>query len=960
MIDDTETRQPATSNQLSAPPAASSQSAKADFVAERLQPRFQSPGAPLPGAPMPGAPTSGAPLPGSPLPMPPAWNVDANLQRRAVVVGQQQNRYVRITRPHEREFELVQSGHLVATERAEPARGALATLTHGIKRVLVGTPISTAAQELERLTKIKAMAVLSSDAISSVAYATEASMAVLITAGLGALQLNLALAAAIAAVMVIVGVSYRQTIHAYPSGGGSYIVARDNLGDIAGLVAAAALLIDYVLTVSVSVASGIDALVSAVARLAPYTVLLGVICIAFIAIVNLRGIRESGTIFAAPTYLFIASFAIMIVAGIVRAAAHGGLLAAVSPAHAPQTLGWTTQRLGIVLVLSAFAQGCSAMTGTEAISNGVPAFQKPEPKNAARTLEWMIGTLFTLFLGTTFLAWRFGFEPHPSGYPTLVSQIAGLVFNGGFGWMYYVLQFTTLLILVLAANTSFADFPRLASILARDGFAPHQFRARGDRLAFSVGIVVLAVLSAVLLVIFQGSVDALINLYALGVFTAFTLSQSGMVRRWLRLRDAGGRRWRGALIANAVGAAATALVASVIIFTKFDRGAWVVVVLVPLLVVLFRGIHQHYQRVRVETQPLTPMKSEEIRHSMIVLAQDLDAPELQALTYARTLTPNVTVVHVSTSAQDTARFAIKWDQWVRSLSERPVTQRPGARRHWAVWGDQAIAEAERALGARPKLVLIHSASGQVVRPLLAYVGLIRREQPETTATVVVPEYVSPHWWGPLLRNRRALRLKLALLFQPGVVVTDVPYHPRHTTLVAQATQHLVLVPIAELNRPAIQSLAYARSIATQVIAVHVALDDDDTERLRTQWQQWVDARAPSREASVQRARRHRATWDEAGASGAVTATELEALLRKPPQLIVIDSPYRALLGPLLAYIDAMRELNPGVSMTVILPEYIAAHWWERLLHNQTPLRLKWSLLFRPGVVVTDVPYHLAR
>jgi amino acid transporter len=864
---------------------------------------------------------------------------------------------VRIARPHAREFVRREPGHLVATERAAPPRSPGRAFVRQLKRVVIGVPLRTAAQERERLTKLKGLAVLSSDAISSVAYATEASMAVLITAGLGALHVNLILAACIAALMVIVGVSYRQTIHAYPNGGGSYIVARDNLGDIPGLVAAAALLIDYVLTVSVSVASGVAALVSAVPGLGRYSVILGVAFIALIALVNLRGIRESGTIFAAPTYLFIASFLIMIGAGVVQAAVHGGLLANVPPHMPSTTQQWPVAQLGLVLILSAFAQGCSAMTGVEAISNGVPAFKKPEARNAARTLEWMIGILVTLFLGTTYLAWRFGVAPVPNQQPTLDAQIASHIFTGWFAWFFYVVQFATLLILVLAANTSFADFPRLSSILARDGFAPHWFRLRGDRLVFSVGISVLAVLSGGLLVVFQGNVNDLINLYALGVFTAFTLSQTGMVVHWLRQRAQGsgsGGRWRGALAANLVGATATALVAGVIAFTKFDKGAWIVVLLVPLLVVMFRGIHSHYERVRKETEPLTPLAAEQIRHLMVVPIAGLSWPAIQALTYARSITPNVIAVHVSTDEAEAERLRAEWDHWINANAERRAAQARRLRRHWAAWGDGAIREAEEAMSRPPQLVVLESSRGGALRPLLAYFDSVRRDQPGTTVTVTIPEFVPRHWLQRLLPTRKSLRLKLALLFRPGLVVTDVPYHLQRTALADQGIRHLAIVPISGLNRPALQSLAYARSITPEFIAVHVATDDDDAARLRADWERWVEAKAEVREKAVQRARARADAWGE------LHVAEAESTLRRPPQLVVIDSPYRTLIAPLLAYIDALRAEQPDTIVTVVLPEFVTAHRWEFLLHNQTATRLKGALLIRPGVVVTDVPYHLPR
>jgi amino acid transporter len=413
-----------------------------------------------------------------------------------------------------------------------------------VKRVIFGQPIPETLASRERLNRTRALATLSSDALSSVAYGTEAALAVLVVAGASALSANLGIGLVTAALMLIVGYSYRQTIHAYPSGGGSYIVARENLGVTPGLIAAAALLIDYVLTVSVSVASGIDAIASAFPALEPSKLVIELGAIALITLLNLRGLRESGTIFAFPTYFFLGSFGLMILAGIVQALTHGGL----AHAAAPQAPLVATEPLSLALILTAFAAGCSAMTGVEAISNGVPAFAGSTPaiqaRHAAQTLVVMVGLLVTFFLGTTYLAWRVGAVPYPAGNPTVTSQIAHFAFPGALSWLFYVVQAATLLILVFAANTSFADFPRLASILARDTFLPAFFAYRGERIAFNVGIGTLGVLSAVILAIFRGNVVALINLYALGVFAAFTLSQSGMVVHWLRRRNETG--WRQA------------------------------------------------------------------------------------------------------------------------------------------------------------------------------------------------------------------------------------------------------------------------------------------------------------------------------------------------------------------------------------------------------------------------------
>ena len=708
------------------------------------------------------------------------------LGQRVMVAGTRLGgSYLRRELPTSTEFRRRGEDVIEATERALAPQSSTGRVYERIKRVLIGNRLATEQQIHERLTKVKALAVLSSDAISSVAYGTEASLGILIAAGLGVLHVNLIIGVVIALLMVIVGTSYWQTIHAYPHGGGSYIVARDNLGDWPGLIAAAALLIDYVLTVSVSVAAGVGALVSAIPALTRFSVPLGVLFILIIMVVNLRGIRESGTIFAAPTYLFIGAFLIMIVTGVIHAVfSPGGLLTPLhptTPVFVPQSeggLGWTEPTpFTILLVLTAFASGCSAMTGVEAISNGVPAFKKPESDNAAKTLVVMIATLVTLYLGITYLAWRFGVLPFASQNPTLDSQIAALLF--GNGPMYFIIQFATLVILVLAANTSFADFPRLSSILARDGFLPHQFAFRGDRLAFTTGIVVLSLLSIMLLVAFNGNTDALINLYALGVFTAFTLSQSGMVMRWYRLRAAAGQKWRRSMIINGVGAVATGIVALVIMVSKFSRGAWIVVLLVPVLVLMFRSISRHYAKVRKQTEALTPLRPEEVRHIMLVPIADLNRPALQSLAYARSLTPHVIAIHVSLDDEEEDAFRAAWERFVEkrearlaAVAEGPATLTAGAA------ATLSREKARALLEKRPQLVVIESPYRSLVPPLLAYINALRDANPGTTVSVILPEFVPAHWWERILHNQTALRLKLALYPDPGVAVINVPYHLR--------------------------------------------------------------------------------------------------------------------------------------------------------------------------------------
>ncbi|MDE3229417.1 MAG: APC family permease [Chloroflexota bacterium] len=694
-------------------------------------------------------------------------DISPTLERREVLQGDRPgDRYVRVKHAGAGFFRKQADDELEVTVPAPPPHSGAGRALRNLRATLFGEPLTTAQQIHERLTKVKALAVLSSDAISSVAYATEASLAILITAGLGVLHFNPWIAAAIALLMLIVGASYFQTIHAYPQGGGSYLVARANLGDWPGLVAAAALLIDYVLTVSVSVSAGVDAIVSLdTARLSLLAVPLGVAFIIVIMAVNLRGIRESGTIFAAPTYLFIGAFLVMIVTGVIHAAlAPGGLFTPIAPHVHPfgPPLGWAPEKLSLLLVLTAFASGCSAMTGVEAISNGVPAFHSPESKNAARTLVWMIATLVTLFLGTTYLAWRFGVEPFSTGEPTVTSQIAKTLFGGSpfTNWFYYLIQIATTLILILAANTSYADFPRLASILARDGWLPKGFSFRGNRLAFSVGIVVLTVLAIILMVAFEGNTEALINLYALGVFTAFTLSQSGMVVHWWRLRATPGASWRRSMIINGVGAATTGLVAVVIMITKFDRGAWIVVALVPLLVLMFRAIAGHYRDVARQIARLDIHPATAVRHQALAPISRMDRVAERTLSYARSLGLPVTVVHVTTDQEDDGAFREAFHRWAEAVEEAERTQ----------------AAAGKTTPPPPQLVIIRSPYRALVGPFLEYVRQRRAAAPGGIVTVFLPEYAPEHFWERALHNETALRLKLALYTMRDVVVTNVPYH----------------------------------------------------------------------------------------------------------------------------------------------------------------------------------------
>jgi amino acid transporter len=599
-----------------------------------------------------------------------------------------------------------------------------------LKRLVVGAPMPLAQARHERLSKTVALAVFSSDAMSSVAYATEEILLILVLAGTAAAHLTVPIALAIAGLLVVVSVSYQQTIHAYPSGGGSYIVARANLGPTAGLVAAGALLIDYVLTVSVSVAAGVAALTSAVPWLLTHRVLLGVVFTAAIAYANLRGVRESGRVFAVPTYLFIVTFSVLVGTGLFRWLT-GTLPAA---AAASETVA-ATQTLTWFLVLRAFASGCTALTGVEAISNGVPAFKHPEARNAAITMGWMAVVLGTLFIGVSVLASALAITPLAD--ETVVSQVARRLFGDGF--FYFLIQGSTTLILVLAANTSFADFPRLNSLLARDRYAPRQFRTLGDRLVFSNGILILAGLAAALIIVFGGDTHALIPLYAVGVFISFTLSQAGMVRHWL---TDGGAGWRWRLGVNGVGALVTGAVTVVIAVTKFTHGAWIVVLLIPLLVLGFRAIYRHYDTVAHELSLEHLVEEPPVNNTVLVLVGDLHMGVVKALRYAQSLSPSPKAVYVELDPSATARLEERWSKG----------------------------------GCGVPLVVLASPYRSMLRPLLDYIGRIRERDANSVVTIVIPEFVPRRWWQHLLHNQTALLVKGALLFRRGVVVVDVPFH----------------------------------------------------------------------------------------------------------------------------------------------------------------------------------------
>ena len=599
-----------------------------------------------------------------------------------------------------------------------------------LKRLLVGKPIPSSMAHHERLSRVTGLAVLSSDALSSVAYATDFILSTLIVAGVGAFSHAIPISLVIAALLAIVAFSYRQTIHAYPTGGGAYIVAKENIGPMAGLIAAASLLVDYTLTVSVSISAGVLAITSAFPRLDIFRVEL---CLAFLAILmvgNLRGIRESGRIFSVPTYFFVVSIGVLILAG-----AYKYLTGSVAPVNAPLPPEAGHAPLTTFLLLTAFANGCTAMTGVEAVSNGVPAFRPPESKNASATLVAMAVLAIGMFVGITVLA--HAYQVIPSAAESGISQLGRAIL--GKGPAYYLLQAATTLILVLAANTAYADFPRLSSIVARDGYLPRQFMNQGDRLAFSNGILVLSVFAAILIIAFRGDTQGLLPLYMIGVFVSFTLSQAGMVIHWRKTKEAG---WKTSAAINGFGALVTGIVLIIVAVTKTFEGAWIVLLLIPLIVAVFKATRQHYDHVASQLT-LRGYQPERRAHNTVVMPiGGMQRAVVEALRYAETLSDDVRAVYVDIDPKATEQIRRDWDKW----------------------------------GGRVTLVVLPSPYRSVMEPLLGYITQVETERPNDYVTVILPEFVPARWWQHLLHNQSALLIKGALLFRPNTVVTSVPFH----------------------------------------------------------------------------------------------------------------------------------------------------------------------------------------
>jgi amino acid transporter len=755
-------------------------------------------------------------------------------------------------------------------------RGSAGSL---LKRILVGRQVSSSKLEHTLLPKILALPVFSSDPLSSVAYATEEILLVLIPISAAVAHgLIIPISLAIALVMTIVVISYRQTVRAYPSGGGAYIVSKENLGAGPGLVAAAALLTDYVLTVSVSVAAGVFAISSALPSLHDDRLWMSLAFVGLITLANLRGVKESGTLFAVPTYSFVVAILLMLGTGLVRCAV-GGCPQAAPPEH-PIALG-AASSIGLFLVLRAFSSGSTALTGVEAISNGVPAFRRPQSRNAAETLAMMGVLAISMFLGISFLATQTGVIP--SHDQSVVSQIARAVFGDGF--LFYVVQATTAGILILAANTAYQDFPRLSSILARDGYLPRQFQNRGDRLVFSNGVLVLAILAGLLLWAFDADVSRLIQLYVVGVFTSFTLSQSGMVVHWLRERQG---TWRRSIVINAVGAACTGIVLVVIAASKFAQGAWMVITAMPFIVGFFALVNRHYAAVHRELERGAVKFGDTGTNTIVSVITAFDAATAEALGYIRSLRPE------------------RWEPLYVGRGSREEAQGT-----WAAMAPEA-----------PPLRFL--GDGDPVDEVVTHVARLERG-PDDFITVVIPELFRKRSLLRALFKPVTARLKFGLLTLPQVVIADVPVlaedggRPQDVdgrALVPPRVEALVFV--ASPHDAAVRAINYARTLnAHDVRAVFLATEPEEAPEVLERW--------------------------------------AERGIRVP--LDVVEAPFRDLGPPLL---DEVRRITADgdTVAAVILPEFLVARWWHRILHNNRALFIKRMLLFEPRVILSSVPFQL--
>ena len=766
----------------------------------------------------------------------------------------------------------------------------MATIADRVKRVLVGRALASHKLEHQLLPKTLALPVFSSDPLSSNAYATEEMMLVLVLAGAGALSLAIPIALLIAVVLAVVVTSYRQTVRAYPRGGGSYIVARENLGTVPGLTAASAILIGYVVTASVSVTAGAAAVSSAVEGLAPFRVPLAIGFLALIALANLRGVRESGALFAVPTYGFVFIVYVTVVTGVVRC---------LDSCPRAETAGEplpAVEALGNVLVLRAFTQGSSALTGVEAIADGVQAFRRPQGKNAAATLGIMAAMSVSMFLGITFLARALEVRvtEEIAVTRTVLSQIGETIF--GRGLMFFALQVFTTLILIVAANTAYQDFPRLSAILARDRFVPTQFKNRGDRLVFSNGVAILSVLAALLVWAFDGQLTGLIPLYLVSVFTAFTLSQAGMVRRWLATK---GPRWRRNAAINAFGASTTGLVLAVGIITRFGEGAWMVIAAVPVLVALMLWVHRHYAGVRARLRTRGLSARMEGENTVILIVPEVDLATRDAVSWLHAVRARE-VIPLYVGDGDLADAAARWRQ---------------------------LAPARRFRDLEPLDVANRS-----VRSIRRYVRAIDRG-PNDFVTVVVPEVLTGRSLIRAILPRSGTRfmLKAGLLFEPGVVVVDVPLLPEEraqaTARAARSEQALELernvciVPVSAVHDATVRALVYAKSLRPAELEALYLVEDPEEESQIVR--EWAD---PQREIDV--------------------------------PLALVEAPFRDYGPPFLEEVRQHTARGDTV-VTVVLPEFVMRPVWRQFVfHNQTALFFKRLLLFEPRVVVASVPVHL--
>jgi amino acid transporter len=744
-----------------------------------------------------------------------------------------------------------------------------------VKRVVVGRPRATGEMHETLLSKTLALPIFASDPLSSVAYATEAALAVLVAASAGSGHLVLPISIAIAAVLAIVVLSYTQTVQAYETSGGAYVVARDNLGTLPSLVAAGALLADYILTVAVSVTAGVFALSSAVPSLAQHKVSLSLLFVVILTLVNLRGVRESGILFALPTYAFVVAMLAMIGTGVGKCA-----VGSCTQAHVPDPLTVGAGTVGVFVVLRAFASGAAALTGVEAISNGVSAFRPPPGKNAARTLLIMGAIAIMLFIGVSYLAVHM--HARPSGNVSVLSEIARAVFpsSSWTSFMYYAVQGLTFAILVLAANTSYQGFPRLGAVLARDRFFPRQFINLGDRLVYSNGIIVLAAVASFLIWIFHADVLALIHLYVIGVFTAFTLSQAGMVRYWVRRKDPG---WRKSAALNAVGGTATGVVALLVIQAKFTSGAWAVIVAIPLMIVGFYAVNRHYRKVsrRVRAGAAAVAAAPPATNEVVLYVESEDAALREALWYAR---------------------QIAGDDF-RAIHARGAHTDPGIRARFRSLTD-----------IRPDLEVLDPEDRRV-DAVIEYLWALPRGE-SNFVTVIIPELFKRPSMVAALSRRTEFSLKLRLLTEPGVVITDVPVLAQNGDL-PEPKRAVCRILVSGAQAASMRAVNYAKTLGfADTSAVFFAFDHEEAQGLRDDW------------------------------AGSALSVPLK----------VEEAPFRDIGEPLLRHLRGITE-DPDAVAVVIMPELIFSGP-QRLLHNQRALYIKRLLLFEPRVILTSVPYRV--